>query len=143
MDEIRSRLYLTDSIFDDMDPFLLHVSTTPSTKDSSNNIREYLKLAYGSSDYERLEFLGDRVLDLVVTNILFKNFNLQPRELTNHKSNVVRNTTLNCFGKTIRLCDPDERSKTCADLVEALIGAVYLHLQIFPHKCKLSATCQE
>jgi ribonuclease-3 len=43
---------------------------------------------------ERLEFLGDAVLELVVTDYLFHNFKNPEGELTNWRAALVRGTTL-------------------------------------------------
>lgn len=88
---------------------------------------------------ERLEFFGDSVLGLVVSEYLFRRFkNLQEGELSKLKAHVVCADTLNKhaqrldIGKFLLLGRGEERSggrsivsnSSCA--LEAVIGAVYL-----------------
>ena len=87
---------------------------------------------------ERLEFLGDAVLGLVITQYLFESFPDQPEgELTRIKSMVVSRSSLGRVGKRLRL---DEflilgkglaRRKTLpksllANAYEAVLAAIYL-----------------
>ena len=92
-----------------------------------------------SDDYERLEFLGDRVLGLVIAEDLFR---LNPDQREGHMSarhsQLVRGETCAAAGRALRLEDfmvmgASERSKGLAlngtvmgDVVEALIGGIYL-----------------
>ena len=89
--------------------------------------------------YERLEFLGDAVLDLVVTEILFEKF---PKEdegfLTKLRAKIVRGDTLALLAVNINintLLEVGERASgqkielsksVLADVFEAIIAAVYL-----------------
>ncbi len=87
---------------------------------------------------ERLEFLGDSVLGLIVTEYLFKTFkDLDEGQLTSVKSIVVSRTSLAKVAKEIAIRKylrvgrgiSKNRSipvSLLADSVEALIGAVYL-----------------
>lgn len=91
-----------------------------------------------SDSYEQLEFLGDAVLDLIVTEILFERF---PQEnegfMTKLRSKVVKGSTLAKFSKKLKLSqviEVGERVKgqgiefstsVLADIFEALIGAMY------------------
>ncbi len=88
---------------------------------------------------ERLEFLGDAVLELVVTNHLFLNFPQKPEgEMTAYRSALVKGKNLAqvakklSLGDYLRLSKGEEksggRSKNylLANTVEALIGAIYL-----------------
>ena len=89
-------------------------------------------------DYQRLEFLGDAVLQLVITEYLFQNFRGEAEEqLTKLRSRLVsRRTKRACgiarFGRYILMGRGEEasggreRSSTLADAFEALIGALYL-----------------
>jgi dsRNA-specific ribonuclease len=80
---------------------------------------------FGSNHAQRLEFLGDAVLDLVVATLLYDYEILKtPSDLDKIKSKIVNNTSLDCFIKY--LC-PFQKDKQCADLFEILIGIVYLH----------------
>lgn len=87
---------------------------------------------------ERLEFLGDAVLELVVTEYLYKNFSNPEGELTNWRSSIVRGEVLSKvaseleLGECLYLSKGEEksggraRSLILANTFEALIGAIYL-----------------
>ncbi len=87
--------------------------------------------------YERLEFLGDAVLGLVIADHLFRLFpDADEGELTRIKSSVVSRAALFHLGKRLRLADhllmakgmhqqgPVPRS-VASNATEALIGALY------------------
>jgi len=83
--------------------------------------------------YERLEFLGDAILDSIVSTYLFKKFPFKDEGfLTQLRSRLVRRKTLNDLGDKIGLkglieAKLNRESKTIyGDALEALIGAVYL-----------------
>lgn len=88
---------------------------------------------------ERLEFLGDSVLGLVISDYLFKNYpNLPEGELTKTRAKIVCEPTLaecaKCIevGKYLLLGKGEEstggrdRTSILADAFEALIGAIYM-----------------
>lgn len=87
---------------------------------------------------ERLEFLGDAVLELVVTDHLYHHYQLPEGELTNLRSAVVRGEMLSKIAEEMgidhfMLMSRGERKDTgkarhyiLANAVEAVIGAVYL-----------------
>lgn len=88
---------------------------------------------------ERLEFLGDAVLELVATEYLFENYKDSPEgELTNWRSALVRGENLARIarsldlGKELFLSKGEESSGgrdknfLLANTLEALIGAIYL-----------------
>lgn len=88
---------------------------------------------------ERLEFLGDAVLDVVISDHLYRNHaELDEGELTRIRSNLVNMNSLAETARDLRLGDyvflsRDERAdgggdkaSIIADALEALIGAVYL-----------------
>lgn len=91
-----------------------------------------------AQSYERLEFLGDAVLELAVTEFLYATSNKPEGELTNWRSVLVRGETLAEVAREIRLGDAiimskseassggREKDSTLADALEALIGAMYL-----------------
>jgi len=91
------------------------------------------------ADNQRLEFLGDAVLQLVLTDALFRRFpELSEGPLTKLRSRLVsRDALRRCalearLGEALRLGRGEEssggrkRASNLADAVEALIGAVYL-----------------
>lgn len=87
---------------------------------------------------ERLEFLGDAVLELVVTEHLYTTYNLPEGDLTNFRAAIVRGEMLSQIAREWNLEDyvrlsKGERRDTgkarqfiLANAVEAVIGAVYL-----------------
>jgi ribonuclease-3 len=88
---------------------------------------------------ERLEFLGDAVLDVVVSEYLFRQFpNLPEGELTKARAVIVCEPTLaRCsakigigeyllLGKGEASSGGRERTSILADSFEAIIGAIYL-----------------
>lgn len=85
---------------------------------------------------ERLEFLGDAVLSLVVADFLFKKFpNKQEGFLTDIRSRIVSRNTLNIIAQKIGIpkllrVSEDKNNKYVTDVfgsgLEALIGAVFL-----------------
>ncbi|MEJ5150150.1 ribonuclease III [Comamonas sp. MYb396] len=88
---------------------------------------------------ERLEFLGDSVLGLAVSTMLFQKLKGTPEgELSRMRANLVKQDTLHQIAlrlqlaKVLRLGEGEsksggrERPSILADAVEAIIGAVYL-----------------
>ncbi|MAF81062.1 ribonuclease III [bacterium] len=87
---------------------------------------------------ERLEFLGDAVLELVVTDHLYQNYEMPEGELTNLRAAIVRGEMLSRVAEAMGLSEylllsRGERQDTgkarqyiLANAVEAVIGAVYL-----------------
>lgn len=87
---------------------------------------------------ERLEFLGDAVLELVVTEYLYTNFPNPEGDLTNWRAALVRGKNLAKLAKDLdlgsflRLSKGEEKSGgrekgyILANTFEALIGAIYL-----------------
>lgn len=88
---------------------------------------------------ERLEFLGDSVLSIVISDYLFRNYpHLPEGELTKVRSKIVCEATLSecarkiklgnymMFGRGEELTGGRERTSILADAYEALIAAVYL-----------------
>lgn len=88
---------------------------------------------------ERLEFLGDAVLELVISSFIFEEFKELPEgELTKLRASVVCETMLSKkakemnVGKYMRLGKGEEntggrdRDSILADCFEAIIGAIYL-----------------
>ncbi len=97
---------------------------------------------------ERLEFLGDAVLEIIVTEFLFVNFPDKPEgELTNWRASLVNAKMLYQvaselgFEKYLMLSKGESRDRDSkarqyilANSVEAIIGAIYLDQGIEPAK---------
>ena len=105
------------------------------THSSYANERKIPKLSCN----ERLEFLGDAVLELITSEILFVENPLRPEgELTKLRASLVCETALTECAKTLGLgaflllgkgeaaTGGRERSSLLSDAVEALIGGIYL-----------------
>jgi ribonuclease III len=93
----------------------------------------------GRRGYERLEFLGDRVLGLVVAELLFRRFTTEAEgELTRRHTHLVRREALAEVARRVGLgpcliVAPGEEASgvrdnpsVLADVCEALIAALYL-----------------
>jgi len=93
----------------------------------------------GMEHNERLEFLGDAVLELVVTSFLFRKYPRKAEgELTSFRSAIVNTVSLTKVAEHVGLNDylllsrgeskdsGRARSVILANAVEAIIGAVYL-----------------
>ncbi len=99
-------------------------------------LNEHPKL--GLEHNERLEFLGDAVLELVVTDYLYRNYPNPEGDLTNWRSALVKTESLSDVAEKLELgqylklsrgeAKGNERSRALitANCVEALIGAIYL-----------------
>lgn len=88
---------------------------------------------------ERLEFLGDAVLELITSEFLFKNYPKMPEgEATRTRASIVCEQTLALcarelglgafllLGKGEELTGGRDRDSITSDALEALLGAVYL-----------------
>ena len=95
--------------------------------------------SHGGDTYERLEFLGDRVLGLVIANWLYERFPAEPEGKMSRRYNaLVERETCALVGRAIdvprhiRLGKQarDDRAglsdNVVGDVVEALIGAIFL-----------------
>ena len=102
--------------------------------------RSYLNenVGFDLDHNERLEFLGDAVLELVVTEYLFKHYNNPEGELTNWRSALVRGVMLAEIAQGLDMGDylflsrgeqksgGKARQLILANTLEAFIGALYL-----------------
>jgi ribonuclease-3 len=87
---------------------------------------------------ERLEFLGDAVLELVVTDYLYRNYPNPEGDLTNWRSALVKTESLSAVAEKLELeqylklsrgeakGNARSRALILANCVEAVIGAIYL-----------------
>lgn len=95
--------------------------------------------SFGQTNNERLEFLGDSVLNLAVASLLFQRFpTLAEGDLSRVRANLVKQQSLVEIanrlelGQFLRLGDGElksgglRRPSILADTLEALLGAVYL-----------------
>ena len=90
-------------------------------------------------DYERLEFLGDRVLGMVIANALYERYPDEPEGFLSRRYNVLvaRETCAENgreigipdvvrLGKQARADGADQSDNVIGDVVEALIGALLI-----------------
>lgn len=91
-----------------------------------------------SEHNERLEFLGDAVLELVVTDFLYRNYDEPEGILTSWRASLVRTESIGAAGERlgyeplVRMSRGEKRGSVrarqqiLANAFEAVIGAVYL-----------------
>lgn len=87
-------------------------------------------------NYQRLEFLGDAVLDMIIMEHLFLKFpNASPGALSELKKQTVMNATLKKAAEKLGLIEfllaeglqrHTSDVKVYGDLLESLLGAIYL-----------------
>ena len=95
--------------------------------------------SFSSDHNERLEFLGDSVLNLAVAGLLFEQLSQLPEgDLSRARANLVKQDTLHLVAVSLGLPDMlrlgegeaksggQKRPSILADALEAVIGAVYL-----------------
>ena len=108
------------------------------------NDKSLLELAlthrsFQGKNNERLEFLGDSILNFIIAELLFKEFKLLPEgDLSRLRSQLVKSATLSEIGIALNLGDylilgegelkssGWRRPSILADSVEAIIGAVFI-----------------
>lgn len=99
-------------------------------------LNEHPKL--GLEHNERLEFLGDAVLELVVTDFLYRNYPNPEGDLTNWRSALVKTESLASVAERLNISPYFKLSRgetkgnsrshalISANAVEAIIGAIYM-----------------
>jgi ribonuclease-3 len=100
----------------------------------------YVNENHLKSDYERLEFLGDAVLELVMSDYLYNNLNIKEGDMTKLRASYVCENALYEYSsdlglsKYIKVGHGEEidggryKKVIMADIFEALMGAIYLDL---------------
>ncbi len=107
--------------------------------DSSLLERALTHRSHGPANYERLEFLGDSILSLVVSEWLYHRFSdLTEGKLSRMRAAIVRKDTLANVARELRLGEAlilgegekksggFNRDSILADCLEAVIGAIFL-----------------
>ncbi len=102
-------------------------------------VRAVTHKSFGADHYERLEFLGDAVLSLGVSALLYRQFDRSDEgDLTRVRAHLVRQDMLHKLAlqlglpEVMRLSEGEakgggaQRPSILADALEAIIGAVYL-----------------
>lgn len=114
------------------DKTLLRQALTHSSFANEQKINRY-------ADYERLEFLGDAVLELVSSEFLFhENLSMKEGELTKLRASMVCESALAycarefgleeyiLLGKGEEMTGGRTKDSIISDVMEAIIGAIYL-----------------
>ncbi|MGJ8682064.1 ribonuclease III [Paraglaciecola sp.] len=123
-----------------IDPFLSLYKRLGYTFSNASNLELALTHRSANKNHnERLEFLGDAILGMVIAKVLYQRFPKQPEgKLTRMRSSLVKGDTLAEVAREFELGDllllgPGElksggfrRDSILADAVEAIIGAIYL-----------------
>lgn len=134
-------LYMTDNLLDEIQDTIgyrfknTHALKTALTHSSYANERKNKKVKFN----ERLEFLGDSVLSLTISEHLFRRFpGYNEGEMTRIRALVVCEPALSLAAKEMGLgsylylgrgedrSGGRERKSTLSDAFEAVIGAIYL-----------------
>ena len=110
-----------------------------SFADTALLLRAVTHRSFAADHNERLEFLGDSVLNLAVADLLYQRLSTLPEgDLSRIRANLVKQDTLHLLAvnlglpEVVRLGEGEVRSggsrrpSILADALEALIGAVYL-----------------
>lgn len=127
--ELREFLQIIDVGFNDLELLNTALTHTSYANESEPPI----------PDNEKLEFLGDAVLELVSSTYLYDNFtDLSEGELTKTRASIVCQDTLSRLARKLKLGNlillghgeeangGRERDSTLEDAFEAVIGAIYL-----------------
>ncbi len=123
-----------DERFDDLQARIGH-----RFRDAGLLARALTHRSFGADHNERLEFLGDAVLSLAISSLLFERFaGSEEGDLTRVRAHLVREDSLHCMALQLGLPDVvrmsegeargggAQRASILADALEAVIGAVFL-----------------
>ncbi len=115
--------------FDNQELFITALTHRSYLNEHRNTVKEH---------NERLEFLGDAVLELIVTEYLFKTYSEPEGVLTNWRSSLVRTESISAaatklgYEPYLRLSRGEKRgtdrarAQILANSFEAVLGAIYL-----------------
>ena len=131
MDSLTIKQLISTLSYEFKDPMWLQKALTHRSFDSENN--------------ERLEFLGDSILNFTIAELLFKKFpNLPEGDLSRLRASLVKSNSLSHvavkigIGDFILLGEGEMKSagwrrpSILADVIEAIIGAIYLDGGLIP-----------
>ena len=129
MNTVRVLLHLDVTPWRELPDELLSLAFRQSSARMGRRERSHLLQQYGSYHLEDFEVLGDAVLEMVVTEMLFYRIS-GPGIMSKNREELVRNTTLYCFMERGGLCPyitgrGKMTVKDCADVFEAVIGVMY------------------
>ncbi len=123
--------WLTTLHLDDLDSTLLETAFTHSS---------YKGLGFNGEDYDRLEFLGDAVIDIIVSKKLYTIGKYDEGDLTELRSLFVKEKPLaDLFDKMeisslVRRAGTSLTQKMKSDVVEAFFAVIYLEKDLI--KCR-------
>ena len=90
---------------------------------------------FGGENYERLEFLGDSVLGLIMSEYFYKNVHMSEGDMSKTRASFVCEAALYEYSKKINLLpyikvghglDHTENETIIADIFEAVLAVIYL-----------------
>lgn len=118
------------------DAFGISIKDTSTYEQAMRHSSAATKIKPGlKNSNERLEFLGDAILDSIVAHYLYNKYpTIAEGELTKMKSKVVRRENLNMIGYTLHVDEmlvlnlgrQEMHDSIVGNALEALIGAIYL-----------------
>ena len=90
--------------------------------------------SYSENNYERLEFLGDSILDFLIADILYKTEKYAEDELTRARASIVSEDSLCIVFDKLNIAHMIKLGKSCphltkaikGDIVEAIVASIYL-----------------
>ena len=90
--------------------------------------------SFSKNNYERLEFLGDSILDFLVAKVLYKKTNLKESELTRARASLVSEDYLCKIFDALNIKEFVNLGKSCknitkaikADIIESIVAVIYL-----------------
>lgn len=128
IEELRYLLDLNESPFDDIpDEFFTLVFPTEAI---NQDTKDFL-IDHGVPDYQKLEWLGDSVLELIMRTYMFKyRRDLKLGDLNSIKQQFVSNQGLHELLAQYSICTLTDNHdvKQCADVLETIIGIIYYWL---------------
>ncbi len=123
-----------------METILAKLSITPNDKALYNEALTHPS-ASKKTNYERLEFLGDAVIELITTQYVFHKFPKYPEgKMTKLRAKIVSRPSLAKFARDLELAEEMkfsagergnkglEKDTNLCNAFEALMGAIYLDL---------------
>jgi hypothetical protein len=138
--EIRKALNLEEGVWAELPDDLILAPFVTRGGNAPKSLLQRLKRDYDIRDNELIEFLGDAVLELLVSEIVLSTPGIDEGKATRLRQEIVRNSSLDCFMSAKRvggaggnLCsmlyvdEPGE--KACADAFEAIVGVLHYWLR--------------
>jgi 23S rRNA maturation mini-RNase III len=137
---IRQALNLNRGILADLPDDLINLAFIRRGTRLQRDYFIRLRRNYGFIDNEALEFFGDAILHMILTEYLFNLRTLTEGEATQIRRMLENNDALRCLMMQRNLCQYIQSrsvmipAKACADSMEAIIGIVYVYLRDFKHR---------